>query len=206
MNLFNKIDEYKKKFLFAAEAVKLISSGCRIRYAFGDCSATMLDTALAMRKEELRDISIYSDSQYSDFQVLAADPSGECFSLIKQISKNSREALLPVKNSKLANSKYSIVRRKMPQFIFFTVVSPMDQHGNFRLVPGVSSDKYWEEIQTADYVIVEINENISSADNLTDYIHISQINYVVPGLNASILNTSNIKAHSLNVFKNSACI
>lgn len=186
---FNYITEYAQKLTFADEAVKLVSSGNTIRYAFEACSDNELDIALARRKGELQGISIYADDDHwHNYHVKQVDSTVSHFYFVDNNIKQYERS--PIFKQNLA---VDIACKKnasfIPGFIFMAVVSPMDQNGFFWLAKGIPRNKYRAEIKSAQYIFVEINENIYVTDERNrEFIHLSEIHYVVPSFNAPLLN------------------
>ena len=69
-------------------------------------------------------------------------------------------------------------------------VSPMDQDGYFWITEEELEKSLQAEIETAEYVIVEVNENIPGHKKIGCRIHISQVYAVVLSNNAPLLNST----------------
>ncbi len=73
------IAEYKKKLVSADEAVGIVKSGDWIDYGSFCGTVDSLDKALARRRDELKDVKIWSTVSPRIPAVMAADPTGEVF-------------------------------------------------------------------------------------------------------------------------------
>jgi acyl-CoA hydrolase len=178
------LKEYQKKFAFPDDAVKIVTSGSRVHYVFG--VENSLDMALAKRKDELKNIVIYSHIKYYCYSVQKIDNSGEHFTILNTpfintgLIKDERQMSLELRACKETKSF-------MGPSIFMAIVSPMDVYGYFWFAPGVPSECQ-EAARRAQHVVVEINENIPNSGSMR--IHISEISCVVPGINSPIRKTA----------------
>jgi acyl-CoA hydrolase len=170
------IREYSEKLCFADEAVRLVSSGNIIRYVLG--GENYLDRALAQRKNELKNIIVYTQSPYDQYCIQKADSTGKHFTL--------KNAPLDLKQKEPEKSN-GRNQEKIKGFIVMAAVSPMDECGYFWFIPD-EPFKYQAEIDRAQYVIVEINEFIPSNGNVgSECVHISNVHCIVPGRNAPLM-------------------
>jgi len=180
---YDFIKEYQKKFTFPDEAITMVTTGSRVHYVFG--VENSLDVALASRKDELKDIVIYSHIEYNGYSVQKVDSSGKHFNILNAPFINTGL----IRDEVQMGSEFRA--RKEPNTsaedsIFMAIVSPMDVYGNFWFAPCVPP-KCREEARRAQYVIVEINEYIPSPGSIgSSYIHISEISLIVPGINSPI--------------------
>jgi len=178
---FKCAERYAEKISFADKAVKIVASGNSIRYAFGVFQSSELDIALAKRISELRNVKIYPDNDsFWHYDVHRVDPRGAHFyfeniSFTRQIWESQS----------LSKAGYNLI----PGFIFMAIVSPMDKDGFFWFPSGISRQKFQWEIEHAEYIIVEVNENVSNLDTTCNSIHINQVHRVVPSRNAPLINT-----------------
>lgn len=188
----NYLHEYYEKFTFAEEAVKVVSSRDRIRYAFGACSDSQLDRALSARRDELTDVEVYTDVKFYTFHVEKVDAIGKTFRIE---GHNPAGSLAKRGRQKSKRQEYdlcgksAISQRKAPRLIFMAAVSPMDKDGLFCFAPGVALESIRREITAAHYVIVEINECIPQAEGVNAVsIHLSELDNVVPSSNFPLFN------------------
>ncbi|MEQ8175534.1 MAG: hypothetical protein ABRQ26_10760 [Syntrophomonadaceae bacterium] len=167
--------EYSEKLCFADEAVRLVSSGNIIRYVLG--GENHLDMALANRKNELKNVIVYTQILYDRYCIQKADSTGIHFTLVNAPLDLNQNGGNPDMNKK----------EIIEGFIVMAAVSPMDEFGYFWFVPD-EPFKYQVEINKAQYVIVEINELIPGNGNGgAECIHISNVHCIVPGRNSPLI-------------------
>lgn len=180
----NWSQEYRAKLTFADEAINIIEDGSKVHYVFG--VPNTLDKALANRINDLKNITIYSHIEYKRYSVQAVDSAGEHFNIID--IPFTKKRLLPDQGD--TDSKFKLVKNCVKDSIFMAVVSPMDVNGYFWFAPCVSPLSL-EVACRARNVIVEINEYIESpGEKGSSRIHISQVSYIVPGINSPIGKTN----------------
>ena len=73
------MDEYKKKLVSADQAVKVVKSGDWVDYGSFLGQVRDLDKALAKRKDELKDVKIWTCVNPYGAEVNNVDPTGEHF-------------------------------------------------------------------------------------------------------------------------------
>lgn len=172
--------EYSQKLSFADKVVKLVASGNSIIYALGEFKSSELDIALARRVKELMNVKIYPvNNRIWHYDIHRVDPREIHFYF------DNRNFPRRVWESELLTK---MGYDRMPGFIFMAIVSPMDKDGNFWLPSGIIKQRYQWEIEHAQYVILEINENVCHSKRDSNSIHINQVHYVVPSRNAPPIN------------------
>lgn len=178
-------EEYRKKVVSPEQAVSVVKSGDWIMYSFAANTLPVLDTALARRTPELKDIHLFAGVSMRPHAVIKADPKGEHFTwdcvhfsaIDRKYDEMGRAFYLPL--------RYSEVPRYISEnFIQLDVlmiqVSPMDKHGNFNLGPTISH--YRASADKAKIIIAEINEDMPIAHGgYGNTLHISEIDYLVEG-------------------------
>ena len=70
-------EQYRQKLRTPEEAVRVIKSGDWVDYTSNVCFPTLLDAALARRKEELKDVKIRGNLLFGPIQTVECDPSRE---------------------------------------------------------------------------------------------------------------------------------
>jgi butyryl-CoA:acetate CoA-transferase len=184
---FDIVNQYRKKLVSADEAVRVVKSGDWVEYGFGVCGANELDEALAKRKDELRDVNIRCDIGAWPHYTNEADPTGEHFywnswhfgGLDRKYYQQGLLSYIPMKFHELPKMTRDDCK---PTNVFMIMVSSMDRHGFFSFGAGAPSS--WAAMETADYVIVEVNRNMPRVlGGNQESIHISQVDYVVEGKN-----------------------
>jgi len=183
----NVKDLYRKKLVTPDEAVRVVKSGDWVEYGFGICGANELDEALARRKNELWNVNIRCDIGAWPHYTNEADPSGEHFywnswhfgGLDRKYYNQGILSYIPMKFHELPKMT---MEDCAPTNVFMITVSPMDRHGYFSFGAGAPSSM--ASIDRADYVVLEVNENMPRVlGGNQESIHISQVDFVVEGNN-----------------------
>lgn len=189
------IQEYNQKLVTADDAVKVVNSGDWVEYAFGIAGANELDAALAKRKNELWDVKIRCNIGAWPHYTNEADPTGEHFywnawhvgGLDRKYYNQGILSYIPMKFHEVPMMSRNDC---VPSNVFIATVSPMDRHGYFSFGAGCPSA--WAVIETADHIILEVNENMPRVlGGGQESIHISQVDYVVESSNPSLPTISN---------------
>ena len=183
--------EYKKKRVTAEQAVKVVKSGDWIDYASFTGTVRCLDRALAKRKDDLKDIKIWSTVTPYMPEVMAVDPHGEVFTWhswhMSGIDRRMADKGTPVFYAPI---RYSEVPRYVREEIVgldvaMLQVTPMDKHGFFNF--GLQNSHSRAVCDRAETVIVEVNEKQPRClGGYEESIHISQVDYIVEGDNAPL--------------------
>lgn len=178
----NYKEEYQKKLTTPEEAVKIIKSGDWVEYGSFGSPLTVLDRALAARKDELRDVKIRTDFDPIMPAVVEADPEGEAFTynsfhlsgVERKLMKKGQCYYVPM----LYHELPSYFKKTLHSNVAMVPVSPMDEHGNFYLGPQVSHNK--EMIELADKVILEVNQQMPICyGGYYETVHISEVDLIV---------------------------
>lgn len=174
---------YNRKLCTAEEAVKLVKSGDWVDYSQTMSFPVALDKALAARRDELRDVNVRSAISMYPVQVVEQDPEQKaftfnvwhCSALDRKYVDQGRAYYTPMlfrHNGTYYKRGYAKVNVAM------VTVPPMDQHGYFNY--GLTNCAQQELIDAADYVIVEVNENMPYICGIeADHIHVSQVDRIV---------------------------
>ena len=185
------MEEYKRKRVTADEAVKVVKSGDWVDYCTFNGTVRCLDRALAKRKDELKDIKIWTLGAAYKSEVMTADPKGETFTWnswhMSGGDRNLVGAGTPVYYSPI---RYSEVPRYVrseiePIAVSMLQVAPMDKHGFFNF--GLQNSHTKASIDRAKIVIVEVNEKMPRAlGGCDESVHISEVDFIVEGENESL--------------------
>jgi butyryl-CoA:acetate CoA-transferase len=181
------LEQYRSRLVTAAEAVKKIESGDCVHYgAF--CGAVYdLDKALAIRVDELEDVkTITTIWPYPEVPaIVQADPHSKHFKF-----QTTQFGAVERRMNREGNCWYIPVQFR-EQLKYFTQdvkidvamlrVAPMDKHGYFNLGPQVSDAP--AIIESADVVIVEVNDKMPVVHGMRNAVHISRVDYIVQGSN-----------------------
>lgn len=176
---------YREKLVTAEEAVKTVKSGDRVHYGLFGGIVRELDQALALRTEELTDVTVYATIWGNGYipAILQADPRAEHFhycnthfsALDRKMNREGVCWFVPVQfreNPKLfAENVDGGIDVAMFQ------VAPMDDYGNFNFGPQIA--EYWGILKKAKTVIVEVNKDMPVNHGMQNVINLSQIDYVV---------------------------
>ena len=155
-------NEYRQKLRTPEEAVKLVKSGDWVDYGTNVCFPTLLDEALAKRRDELFDVKIRGNLCFGPIRTVESDPEREHF-CYNSWHCSSYERKLSDRG--LCNYIPMIFRNLVPYYRHFLTVNvammavtPMDRHGFFNLscAAGIARGI----LKEADIVILEVNEHL----------------------------------------------
>ena len=176
--------EYKSKLRTPDEAVKVIKSGDWVDYSATVAKPTLLDAALARRRDELYDVKIRGNMLEGPIHVAEIDPTQEHFVYHSWHCSAYERSLC---DRGLCYFTPMVFHNLAAYYIFFITVDvamvsvpPMDKHGyfNFSLHIGTTG----EILRRAKTVILEINEQLPKVrGGYDDCIHISDVDYIVEG-------------------------
>ncbi|MEN6389872.1 MAG: acetyl-CoA hydrolase/transferase C-terminal domain-containing protein [Syntrophomonas sp.] len=181
-------DQYRQKLVSAEEAVKVVKSGDWVDYGEFNGQVRDLDKALAARKDELRDVKIWSCVNPYPTEVNVVDPTGESFVWHSwHFSGGDRKVAKTGKPVYYSSIKYSEVPRYVreriePIDVAMLQVSPMDKHGYFNFGPQSSMSR--AVCDRAKVIIVEVNDKQPKClGGYEESVHISEVAYIVEGSN-----------------------
>ena len=182
-------DQYRQKLRTPEQAVQAVKSGDWVDYTTNVCFPTLLDAALAKRRDELTDVKIRGNLLFGPIQVVECDPSREHF-LYNSWHCSAYERKLCDRD--LCNYIPMVFRNVVPYYRHFLTVNvammcvpPMDKHGYFNLscATGVARGI----LEKADVVILEVNERLPHIlGGFDEFIHLSEVDYVVEGPHAPL--------------------
>ena len=177
-------EEYRAKLRTPDEAVRLVKSGDWVDYSSNVCFPTLLDAALAKRRDELWDVKFRGNLMLGPVQVVEADPSREhffyntwhCSGYERKLCDRGLCNFIPMvfRNLGWYYTNFLTVNVAM------MAVTPMDRHGyfNFSCATGVAK----AIMDKADLVILEVNEHLPRiCGGFDECIHISEVDCVVEG-------------------------
>jgi butyryl-CoA:acetate CoA-transferase len=181
--------KYQAKLTTANQAVKAVKDGDWVDYSFALGQPVLLDSALAARMGELRNINVRGGLMLRPLEIINADPHRDVFTYNSwHLSGYERK----LSDKGLCNY-IPMIYRNLPLYyrksldvdVAMFSVAPMDKHGYFSFSLTNSASKSVAE--KAKTVIIEINENLPNAlgekDNL---IHIDEVDYIVEGNNPDL--------------------
>lgn len=177
--------EYREKLRTPDEAVQVVKDGDWVDYTSTVGKPTLLDEALAKRRDELTDVKIRGNLINGPIHVAECDESQEHF-VYHSWHCSSHERKLCDKG--LCYHIPQVFQNNAAYYHFFlhvnvvmVSVAPMDKHGyfNFSANTGVAGPI----VRAADFVIVEVNENLPKVHGGYDEcVHISEVDYIVEGV------------------------
>lgn len=178
------MDEYRSRLRTPEQAVEVVKSGDWVDYGTSLSFPTLLDRALAKRRDELTDVKIRGNLIFGPIEAVECDPSREHF-MYNSWHCSAYERKLCDRG--LCNYIPMVFRNVIPYYRHFLTVNvamacvaPMDRHGYFNL--SCSTGILKGILDKADIVILEVNENLPVIyGGFDEAIHISEVDYVVEG-------------------------
>ena len=178
------MSEYRAKLRTPEEAVQAVKSGDWVDYTSNVCFPTLLDAALAKRKEELTDVKIRGNLLFGPIRTVECDPDREhfiynswhCSGYERKLCDRGLCNYIPM----IFRNVTAYYRHFLTVNVAMMCVTPMDKHGYFNLscAAGIARGI----LETADIVILEVNENLPRIfGGFDESIHISEVDYVVEG-------------------------
>ena len=159
---FQYESEYKRKLCTPDEAARVVKSGDWLDISMGCAFPSLMDAAIAKRKEELYGVKIRGYLIQQPIQMVECDPGREHF-IYNSWHMSGYERKLCDRGMCSFNP---MVFRNLGAYYqhFLTVnvammcVTPMNQHGyfNFSLSAGTALDM----IGRADAIVIEVNEHV----------------------------------------------
>ena len=182
--MMNYQEEYRSKLRTKEEAVKCVKSGDWVDFMPNVCFPTLLEEALAQRRDELFDVNLRSNLVFGPLKTVESDPNREHFTYNSWHCSSYERKLC---DRGLCNFIPMIFRNLVQYYKHFlkvnvamACVTPMDKHGYFNLscTTGIAKGI----LETADIVILEINEHLPKVyGGFDESILISEVEYIVEG-------------------------
>ena len=177
----NYSSEYRAKLCSAEDAVLLVKSGDWVDYGSNNSKPVLLDEALARRRDELRCVKIRGNLTPGPLAVVECDPEMEhfvyntwhCSGYERRLCDAGRAFFTPMIFRNLA----WYYRTQLRVNVAMLCVSPMDSHGYFSF--GGAAGVCRAIAETADVVILEVNEAVPRVFGEEESIHISEADRVV---------------------------
>lgn len=171
-------EEYHRKLVTAEEAVKAVKSGDRVCFTYGS-EPLSLGLALAARKEDLRDVTVFVRAPARDFGWY--DPGWE------DAFKVEISFVLPMVREMMAEHRCDMHLNSLLGLdpvdpvvcdidVALTEVSPPNEHGFCSFGASVWDKR--KQLKGAKIILAEVNPNVvrTAGDN---FIHVSEISYFV---------------------------
>jgi len=199
------LEEYKKKLITPEQAANLVKSNDIIDYGMFATKPVDFDIALSKRVGQVENVAIRGTGGVPPFPaVIQNDPHQKSFqyfcwyyTLIDRLSGDKGMAChLPFNYHEATLLAYhpGDLGWLKPK-VWVSQCTPMDRNGCFNFGIGNSHNRglaLW-----ADIAIVEVNENMPRCLGGNDeYVHISEIDYIIEGTNSPIFATPKMPAAS----------
>ena len=177
-------DLYRQKLKTPEEAAKVVKSGDWVDYTTCLGFPSLMDAALAQRRDELTDVKIRGNLLFGPLQTVECDPerahftynSWHCSGYERKLCDKGLCSYIPM----VFRNVTAYYRHFLTVNVAMVAVTPMDRHGYFNLscATGVARGI----LEKADYVIVEVNERLPKIyGGFDECIHISEVDCVVEG-------------------------
>ncbi|MBR5217303.1 MAG: butyryl-CoA:acetate CoA-transferase [Oscillospiraceae bacterium] len=181
--------EYQSKLRTPEQAVQAVKSGDWVDYSCNVCFPTLLDAALAGRKDELWDVKLRGNLIFGPIRVVEADPTREhfiynswhCSGYERKLCDMGLCNYIPM----VFRNMVSYYRNHITVNVAMLAVTPMDKHGYFNLSCATGTAR--GVLEQADIVIVEVNEHLPRIfGGFDESVHISEVDFVVEGEHAPL--------------------
>ena len=181
--------EYQSKLRTPEQAVQAVKSGDWVDYSCNVCFPTLLDAALAKRKDELWDVKLRGNLIFGPIRVVEADPTREhfiynswhCSGYERKLCDMGLCNYIPM----VFRNMVSYYRNHITVNVAMLAVTPMDKHGYFNLSFATGTAR--GVLEQADIVILEVNEHLPRIfGGFDESVHISEVDFVVEGEHAPL--------------------
>lgn len=176
--------EYRSKLTTAENAVKVVESGNNVFYGEFVLFPWALDSALADRIEELKDVEIRGTCFTKTPKIVEKDPQGKHAivndyhfgGISRKLHDNNMCNYIPITYHQVPR----IIRKYLKPDVAFITVAPMDESGYFNF--GLANSVTGANLSKAKTVVVEVNKNVPYClGGNFESIHISSVDYIVEG-------------------------
>ncbi len=185
------MDEFNKKLVPAATAVKAVKSNDWVSYSHFAMFPETLDRALSLRANELTGVKVKTSTAMHPAKVAECSPDQASFiynssffsrhdrqlgdkGLAHYIPGNFYEEVSYLKEGHTAHPNVAMIK-----------AAPMDENGNFNF--GPSATFTLATCEAADTVIIEVSRTVPSClGGKNESIHISRVDHIVESSNASL--------------------
>lgn len=176
----NYLNIYKEKLISTEDALNLVKSNDEIVCSLGPCEPKGFLGKLHTIKDKVENVTVVTMLSLNEYKYNTLEEmKGHFFNeslfmgaAARNSNKNGLCSYIPT------HLRYSATRRlkyRKPN-IFVGAVTPMDKHGFFSLSLSLVYER--ENIDKADLVILEVNENLPKVHGDT-CVHISEVDYVI---------------------------
>lgn len=176
--------QYREKLRTPEQAVRVVKSGDWVDYTVALGFPSLLDAALAGRRDELKDVKIRGNLIFGPLKTVECDPERKHFCYNSWHCSGYERKLCDMG---LCSYIPMVFRNVVPYYRNFLTVNvammavpPMDKHGYFNLSCSTGVAK--GILEKADIVILEVNEHLPHIlGGFDESIHISKVDFVVEG-------------------------
>lgn len=176
---------FQEKTVTADEAIRAIKNGDRVVFSHAACVPQEIVKALIRHKDDYADVEIYHMLCLGEGAYLAQGLEKHFRHRTNFVGGNSRQAIAENRADFMPcfffEIPYLFRRKQMPVDVAVIQVTPPDADGNCSF--GLSCDYTKPAAEVARVVIAEVNENLPHVGG-DNFIHVSQIDYMVPCANA----------------------
>ena len=180
MDYFN---EYRLKLRTPQQAVQSVKCGDWVDYSTSLGMPTLLDAALAERREALTDVKIRGNLLFGPIACVECDleqkhftyHSWHCSAYERKLADRGLCYYIPM----IFRNVVPYYRHFLDVNVAMISVAPMDAHGFFNLSTSTGIAK--GILDKADLVIVEVNDKLPRVHGFDEVIHISEVDMIVEG-------------------------
>lgn len=175
---------YARKVISAEKAAKLVQSGDWVEYGMGLGMPIAFDAALALRKDEVRDVKIRGLMSVRPLAVVetVADRTAFAYSSWHFSSQERRWAgegrcdFIPMSY----RFQPEIYRKALEVDVAVISTPPMDKHGYFNF--SLTNSSTMAFLEQAKIVIMEVNEALPrTCGGFEECIHLRDVDFVIEG-------------------------
>jgi butyryl-CoA:acetate CoA-transferase len=190
-------DQYRQKLASAEQAAALVESGDTVFLGEFVQGVEAVEAALALRKNELRDVILITTTRVRPLKCVEADPARDSFTwddwhfsgLGRKYGERGLASYIPLCYHQ---APQNISLYEEPDVVVVQV-TPMDDNGFFNFSTSCSMTPSY--CRKAKKVVVEVNTNAPRClGGLDESIHISQVTMVVEGPNTPLVQLPEIPA------------
>jgi 4-hydroxybutyrate CoA-transferase len=169
-------EEYKRRFISAEEAAEMVKPGNYVGFTLGR-EAQSIGLALAVRKEELKDVKVFVPFPGFDFGWYDAGWE-DSFSVTMLMPTGTSQQMIDDRRGdiEVGDAFASTLSQQRTADVIFTEISTPDIRGYSSFGQSLWSKK--SHIKNAKLVIAEVNERLIRTYG-ENYVHVSEIDYFV---------------------------
>ena len=173
-------DEYRKKVVSAAEALKVVKSGDRVVFAHASGEPLDLVDALVARAPELRNVEIVHMVAMGKGEYAKPEYADSFYHNSVFVGPTTRDAVYAGRGDYTPTFFHEIpdlfLKGYLPPDVVLVHLSPPDKHGFCSF--GISVDYTKPAASVAKTVIAQVNPNMPRTHG-DSFIHISKLDYIV---------------------------